>query len=371
MVISYCFEKTNAWERDMKKVVLTTLVLVLGLFIITAQSVSETKEEAAYVSFTDSCGRTVEIPSSITKVAPSGAVATMYFAAIAPEYMCNVNSAPENAQMVYLPQQLANLPATGSLYGSKSTVNYEELIKTGAQILVDIGDYKSSIKEDLDALQAQIGIPCIFIEGNLEHMAQAFRTLGSILEGKEERGEALAAFTEKTVAMAKENSAKVKDEEKVRVLYTTGADGLGTNAKGSTQAQVLDLVGAENAVVLEKVTNKGGGNVINAEQLYNADPDLIVFSSDSIYDSVANDSVWSNLRAVKEGKYYEIPDKPYNWLSGPPSINMLAGIWWLGNLVYPQYFDYSVEEVIKEYYSLFWNYSLSQAEVENLLSRAR
>ena len=72
-------------------------------------------------------------------------------------------------------------------------------------------------------------------------MAAAFRTLGSILEGKAERGEELAAFVEQTVSMAEENAAKIQDSERLSVLYTSGSSGLNTNAKGSTQAQVLDL----------------------------------------------------------------------------------------------------------------------------------
>ncbi len=353
----------------MKKCLLVIAVVLLSVFVVFAQSNSE-KKSVQTVQFTDSCGRVVELPAKITKVAPSGAVATLYLSVVAPEYMCNVNSQPSQEQMTYLPEVLATLPATGSLYGSKSTVNYEELIKTGAQVLIDIGDYKSSIKEDLDALQEQIGIPCIFISGDLTNMASAFRTLGSLLDGKAERGEALASFTEKTLSMAEENSAKVKETERVSVLYTTGADGFGTNAKGSSQAQVIDIVGAANAIVLEKVSNKGGGNIINAEQLYKADPDMIVFSAGSIYDSVETDSVWKNLWAVRVGAYYEIPDLPYNWLSEPPSINMLIGVWWLGKLVYPQYYTYNLEEVVKEYYSLFWSYDLTDAEVAALLSKA-
>lgn len=31
---------------------------------------------------------------------------------------------------------------------------------------------------DLDALQRQIGMPVIFIEADLPHMAEAYRTLG-------------------------------------------------------------------------------------------------------------------------------------------------------------------------------------------------
>ena len=50
--------------------------------------------------------------------------------------------------------------------------------------------------------------------------------------------------------MAKENRERIKNEEVLSVMYTTGADGLGTNAKGSSQAQVLDIVGADNAIVV-------------------------------------------------------------------------------------------------------------------------
>ncbi|MFR7743450.1 MAG: hypothetical protein ACLU3I_09270 [Acutalibacteraceae bacterium] len=55
---------------------------------------------------------------------------------------------------------------------------------------------------DLDALQRQIGMPVIFIEADLPHMAEAYRTLGKILSGKEARGEELAAFVDETVSLA-------------------------------------------------------------------------------------------------------------------------------------------------------------------------
>ncbi len=54
---------------------------------------------------------------------------------------------------------------------------------------IDLGDKKGDMTEDLDALQAQIGIPVVFIEADLAHMAAAFRTLGGLLSGKSDRGE--------------------------------------------------------------------------------------------------------------------------------------------------------------------------------------
>lgn len=351
----------------MKKLLAIAIVIAFFASLSLASPVYEESEsKAATILFTDSCGRTVELPSVITKAAPSGAVATMMFAAIAPEYMCNVNSAPSEAQMKYLPGVLSSLPATGQLYGSKATLNLEELIATGAQVLVDMGDYKNGIAEDLDRLQAQIGIPCIFLEADLGHMAQAFRSLGQILSGKAERAEALASFIDETVDMAARTSALISEAERVSIMYTSGPDGLGTNSKGSSQAQVIDLIGADNAIVLEKYSSKGGGNQISLEQLYNFAPEIVIFSEASIYSTVESDPAWQVLNA----RYYEIPCQPYSWMSNPPSMNMVLGIWWLGNLVYPQYYDYDMTKVAQDFYKLFWDYDLSEAEAKAMLANS-
>ena len=170
--------------------------------------------------------------------------------------------------------------------------------------------------------------------------------------------------------MAEENAAKIQDSERLSVLYTSGSSGLNTNAKGSTQAQVLDLMGLENAAVVEDVSNKGGGNPINLEQLYRFDPDVILFAAGSIYAAAADDAAWQPLRAIEEGDFYEIPSMPYNWLSNPPSLNMLLGIWWLGNLLYPQYYDYDMVEKTQEIFQLFWDYDLSGEEARQMLANS-
>ena len=66
--------------------------------------------------------------------------------------------------------------------------------------------------------------------------------------------------------------------------------------------------------------------------------------------------------------FYEIPTLPYNWMSNPPSINMVIGIWWLGNLLFPEIYDYDMVTVSSDIYKLFWNYELTVAEAEDMLS---
>lgn len=330
----------------------------------------EPAEEAAAetITFTDSSGREVELPASITKIAPSGPVATMILAAFAPEKLVCVGTSISENQTPYLYDGIADLPVTGQLYGGKATLNLEELLATGAEVIIDLGDFKKSIAEDLTALQEQTGLPCIFLEADVAHMADAFRSLGSIL-GKEERGEELAKLVEETMTMAAENSAKITDDQRLSVLYSSGSDPLGTNAEGSSQAQVLGIVGATNAVVVEDVTSKGGGNMINMEQLYNFDPDVVLVTDPMALEIVETEAAWQELRAVKDGKVYTVPCDPYCWLSAPPSMNMILGVWWLGNLLYPEVYDYDMTVKAQEIYKTFWNYDLTAEEAAAMLGK--
>ncbi len=168
--------------------------------------------------------------------------------------------------------------------------------------------------------------------------------------------------------MAERNSAAIPESDRVTVLYSSGPNPLGTDAEGSSQAQVLGLVGAVNAVVVEDVTSKGGGNIINMEQLYNFDPDVVIVAEDDALDQVLTDDAWAELRAVREGRVYRVPTEPYCWLSAPPSMNMLLGVWYLGNLLYPEIYDYDMAEKAQEIYQTLWQYDLSAEEAASMLA---
>ena len=75
----------------MKKFIHIILVLALLVTPLMAQPVAESTVEESTVLFTDSAGRTVAIPTKIEKVAPSGAVATMFLGAFSPEKMSSVS----------------------------------------------------------------------------------------------------------------------------------------------------------------------------------------------------------------------------------------------------------------------------------------
>lgn len=169
--------------------------------------------------------------------------------------------------------------------------------------------------------------------------------------------------------MARENSAKIPENQRLSVLFGTGSTGLACNAAGSVQADVIDLVGAVNAIIPEEVSNRGGGTTVSLEEVYAVQPDVILLSTGGPYDTLTQGE-WAGLTAVQNGRYYEIPGLPYDWMSSPPSVNRVLGIWWLGNLLYPELYDYDMAQVAQEYYRLFWHYDLTAEEAEQMLSRS-
>lgn len=312
--------------------------------------------------FTDSAGRTVELPRVIDRIAPSGPLAQMVLLSLAPERFVGLSSAIHEEAVEYLPS-FEGLSTIGTLYGTRGELNLEELIRLDPQVIIDVGDAKSSIKEDMDALQEQLGIPCVHIAMRLENAGEAYIKLGELLNVPQ-KGEALAAYSDKVWNRAQEIEQKTADG-KVRLLYSLGEAGLNVIARDSYHSEVIDLV-ADNAAVLDNPTSKGTGNEVDMEQLYVWDPDFIVFAPDSMFEKAAQDPLWQELRAIREGHYVQAPSTPYNWMGFPASVQRFLGLVWLQKLLYPQIAEYNLQDEIAEYFELFYGSILTQAQYEDI-----
>lgn len=132
--------------------------------------------------FVDSCGRTVQVPQRIGRVAVTGVTAQMFLLSFAPEKLVGVARRPSEAQIAYLPQEFQKLPELGQLYGGRGDQNLESLIAAKPQIILDLGDQKVNHAQDMQQLQEQTGIPTVFIQASGATLPQAYRTLGALLD---------------------------------------------------------------------------------------------------------------------------------------------------------------------------------------------
>ncbi|AFM01904.1 MULTISPECIES: ABC transporter substrate-binding protein [Desulfitobacterium] len=319
------------------------------------------------ISFTDSAGRTVEIPANITRVAASGTLAQIVLFPLAADQFVGLAGKWDPSAKQYLDPKYFNLPVLGQFYG-KGDLNLEEIAKADPQIIIDIGESKSSIVEDMDNIMNQVGIPTVHIEATTETMPEAYRTLGKLLN-KEAEAEILAQYCEEVFKETQDIMAKVGEEEKADLVYCVGENGLNVLAKGSFHAEILDQV-SNNVAVVDDISSKGDGNPVDMEQIILWDPDVIVFAPNSIYSKVSEDKTWQELKAIKNGKYYQVPLGPYNWMGNPPSVNRYIGMIWITQLLYPEQAQYDLYKETARYYKLFYHCDLTEEQYKALVTNS-
>lgn len=322
----------------------------------------------------DMAGREVEIPTDIKKVYCTSPVGTIITYTISPDLLAGLNYEASDVEKEYLLPSFTSLPVLGGWYGKGNEGNLEEIAKAKPDIILNAGTITEDTVEFSDNLQKQLGIPVVFVGVDLLTMADSYNFLGEML-GMQERTDELASYVTESLKDAQDKAANIKEEDKIRVYYAEAAQGLQTDPAGSSHTQILDLLAGINVADVEATSGYGRAEV-SVEQLIAWDPDLIIAGFDAGYaedgaafDYMQADSVMMNLRAIQNGNIYEVPSAPFSWFDRPPSANMILGIKWTAQILYPDLFDYDMKEEAKRFYKLFYFCDLTDEQVATLLSR--
>ena len=182
----------------------------------------------------------------------------------------------------------------------------------------------------------------------------------------EEEANVLADYCDRVYSQTVSLGEKI---EKANLLYITGTSGQNVIANGSFHNEIISLL-ANNLAVVDSPSHSGDGNQVGMEQILIWDPDVILFDPTSCYETVAQDPVWQNVRAIQSGSYYEVPTGPYNWMGFPPSVQRYLGMLWMGALLYPDGVDYDLYEAVAEYYHLFYHCRLTRDMYNDLVANS-
>lgn len=74
---------------------------------------------------------------------------------------------------------------------------------------------------------------------------------------------------------------------------------------------------------------------------------------------------WSEVKAVQDKKVYKMPLGIYRWY--PPSGDAPLMLKWMAQKLHPELFTYEIGDEIKDYYSRYYDYDLTDDEVQNIL----
>jgi len=147
----------------------------------------------------------------------------------------------------------------------------------------------------------------------------AIRTLGR-LSGHSAQANAEIERLRRTTAALHARTRAFKRHPSVFVALGTGP--IWTAGDGSYIAEMIAIAGGRNAAADVRLPYAE----YSEEALLRDQPDAIVYGSDTKLASVLNREPWRDLRAVREGHVYQLPDADWLYRPGPRYIK---GLHWL------------------------------------------
>ena len=327
--------------------------------------------ENGSITITDQNGMEATIPANpsrlVTTALPLPSIYALTGAPI--ENLVGVHpgstSAIENSVMSAMYPQLAGI-ADNFINGTD--VNVEELLKLEPDVVLYWAEYLEQYEAMINAGITAVGVKTqdngnvlSTLESWLSIMGEIFGTTGNVEEVIKYGRKLESEIEEKTANIPEE------DRQKVLYLYNHSEDDISVCGNNFYGQYWIDAAGGINVAV-----DLNGATSVNMEQIYEWNPDIIIITTftetmpEDLYNNTIDGQDWSHIDAVKNGKVYKEPLGVYRWF--PPSGDAPLMLMWMAETLYPEVFDYDMEEEIKEYYERFYNYELEAEQIEGILS---
>ena len=309
---------------------------------------------------TDAAGRAIAIPETVTRVFPAGPPAAILLYTLAPDLLLGWPRANRADECAFMLPEVCRRPEVGRLTGRGNTANLESVLALKPDLILDVGSTTPTFASLAARVQEQTGIPYALLDGRFDATASTYRLLGALTRRD---AEPLAAYTEKMLETIAARINRVPQEERPRVYYARGPRGLETGLGGSINVETIEYLGARN-VAAER---QGGLATVSIEQVLVWNPQVIVTIDRDFAAGVQNDPQWKQVEAVSAGRVHLSPKLPFGWVDFPPSVNRLIGLWWLAKIFYPEHFDEDIHVLTREFYSLFYHVTPSDADIDRVL----
>nr|UKE84861.1 ABC transporter substrate-binding protein [Pectobacterium sp. PL152] len=180
------------------------------------------------------------------------------------------------------------------------------------------------------------------------------------------RAQDFAAYYQDNVRRVTEVVQRIPPQQRVKVYHAVG-DPLTTSGRPSLNQDWMDLGGAIN--VAEPWFSGAGVTTapVSLEQVFQADPDVIITMRAEDAKAIRQDAQWQQLRAVKQGRVYANPLGMFWWCreTSEQALQFL----WLAKTLYPQQMQYiDMAKETHDFYQRFYGIDLTAQQVDSILS---
>jgi len=346
----------------MKKIVSVVLciAMVLSLLSLVACSNNTGTKEPEKRTVVDMLGKEVEIPAVVENYS------VLYSSAVPICGMLDKNF----AHMYICPKGYAEW--TGRIFPEvyshativdKKAVTAEEIIESGAQVVF----WSQSYNEEVVSALEKVGIACVNVK--ISDEASAIKVTQIIAEVFGTDYAKLQA--QKYIDVMKQSRedavelvSKIPEDKLPSVLVLGGADTLeafGVNDFEYYWASQLRL----NFIV---PSSQGTDRVnLTMEQVYEYDPDIIIFEGWTDVEKLYNDPAWASLKATKNHMLLDTPMVLDVWCKPGAETPLMYN--WVISTCYPDYAqEINMIEELTAHFKDFFEYEMSKEEAEIVLA---
>jgi iron complex transport system substrate-binding protein len=323
---------------------------------------------------TDELNRTVEIESTDRVVMGSilPYFSTWFVATNSTEEIVGIHPNSYNAAANSILKEISpNIIDAKTNFIENGEVNIEQLLSLDPTVYFEIAGQEKSVNK-----VAETGIPTVALDtatkslDPLDTFKRWIKLTGEIT-GTTERPAQILAEAEANQKLITDTLKDVKEKDKPRVFFLQyHSDGeistAGTNMHGNR------WLAATGGIDVAAEAGIDGIKAINMEQVYAMNPDIIFITNftetqpEDLMNNTVKGQDWSQVKAVQDGKVYKMPLGVYRWY--PPSGDGPLMLKWMAQKLYPELFTYDMEDEIKDYYSRYYGYGLTDKEVHDILN---
>lgn len=319
----------------------------------------------SYRTITDMAGRRVLIPKTISKALSTSPPPTTFIYMLAPEKLGGWLASPSEETAKFIPRQYRDKPV---FKWARGAINYEAYIAARPDI-VFVGSETGADLSRVTLTQEKLGaIPVVCVDNtrNATGYAATIRFIGNVL-GVPDRAEVLITYYRNVLDEVQSKIAAIPEAKRVRVYYAQGNNGLSTDPRGSLHSQLIEVCGSVNVADC-KISSGSGMTPVTIESVLMWKPDVIITTSREFVTQANTDETWKKIPAVRNHHVYLTPSHPFNWFDRPPGVNRIVGIPWTAHLLYPALFPEDWFKMkAKAFYSIYYHYELSDADLRSLL----
>jgi iron complex transport system substrate-binding protein len=344
-----------------------SMLSIVILLLVMSTTAAVYAEQNQTTSITDLAGRTIEIPSDVHRVASLvGPGFEKIFLLGAMDKVAMLSSfAKQRPWAKKIIPGISDITAVDSA----NNPNIEELVNQKVD-LVFFWDYEDPMEK-----MADVGIPVLVtqqgaantgpqsIDEFKKYIKDEVNVFGDALgpEAKAKADEYNQYFDEK-VGKIEKITAAIPESERPHVYYVRGPDALTTHGKNMYTQWWVTLAGGN----LVSSDIEEGLAQVSIEQVISWNPDIIVMGRVNSTSLIMDDPKWKDIIAVKNGKVYTNPEGIMAWDYSSEGVLLLE---YLAKIFYPDKFkDIDMLSEIKDYYSKFYNYSLTDDDANRILN---